>query len=353
MDGLFIAIIVVVAVVFALLLIFIADAMISFSVVLGRKTFTKERYDNLLQSYNVDMSWFEDKEIETLRIKSYDGIELCAEFIKNGDSKKIAILQHGYHASASFMQQQAQIFYDRGYSVLLPYLRAHGKSGGTHSGMAWFERFDLQRWIKRAKELGGVGSSIVLLGVSMGASAVVGTLAIDSSDISCAIVDCGFSSQVEQYKTRLFGPRWMRALLLKPFAFAVRLRQGYSIKDADIKSAAQSVTVPTLFICGKDDKFVPPSHTQQLFDACASDNKKLVWVENARHARSVVTDKQLYEKSIDELLAATFDGANLNANEETKAENSESVAESEVKESAESSEVATNELAEKSATDGE
>ena len=38
-------------------------------------------------------------------------------------------------------------FYEMGYNVVLPYLRAHGKSEHSHCTMGWLERLDVIDWI--------------------------------------------------------------------------------------------------------------------------------------------------------------------------------------------------------------
>ena len=60
----------------------------------------------------------------------------------------------------------------RGYSVLLPDLRASGKSEGKYIGMGWLDRADIKRWVEYINN-NYPNKKIILYGVSMGAATVM------------------------------------------------------------------------------------------------------------------------------------------------------------------------------------
>ena len=55
--------------------------------------------------------------------------------------------------------------------------------------------------------------------------------------------------------------------------------------------------LPTLFIHGREDKFVHTYMSQQNYDACCSE-KELMLVENAAHAASYYENPPVYEERI-------------------------------------------------------
>ncbi|MCW0998235.1 alpha/beta hydrolase, partial [Streptococcus anginosus] len=63
-------------------------------------------------------------------------------------------------------------FAEEGYNVLVPDLRAHGKSSGNKIGMGWLDRLDLLSWISEVLAI-DMEAEIILVGGSMGAATVM------------------------------------------------------------------------------------------------------------------------------------------------------------------------------------
>ena len=62
-------------------------------------------------------------------------------------SSRYVILVHGYNGQGLDMAGMAKQFYERGYHIIMPDLRAHGQSDGLARGMGWMDHFDLMEWI--------------------------------------------------------------------------------------------------------------------------------------------------------------------------------------------------------------
>ncbi len=96
------------------------------------------------------------------------------------------------------MGYRAGEFYRRGYHVLFPDNRGHGKSEGKYVGMGWHDRFDILNWIAWLNEQ-FPGCSIILYGLSMGGAAVMMTAGEKLPDnVKLIIEDCGYSSVKEE-----------------------------------------------------------------------------------------------------------------------------------------------------------
>ena len=76
-------------------------------------------------------------------------------------------------------------------------------------------------------------------------------------------------------------------------SFWLQLRGGYNIYDANTAALVAKSNLPTLFIHGDSDRFVPPADAQVLYDACSAP-KKLLTVEGAGHAQCSLKDPDEY-----------------------------------------------------------
>ena len=86
--------------------------------------------------------WIEENAEETyIQNKK---IKLHGYEIQNKKESKVWVIgAHGYTETACSMVGIAKQFLNYGYNVLLPDLRAHGKSEGKYIGMGWLDRLDL------------------------------------------------------------------------------------------------------------------------------------------------------------------------------------------------------------------
>ncbi len=305
MQGWMIALIVIAGVIVFLAVLIAVGSVIALNAVLGRRDKHAIKGESP-DKYGVDTSWFNEVTdfTEYLNIEAYDGISLSAMLIKHkvqdgiSPVKRVAVLQHGYWASPRAMQPYAKIFWEKGYDVLLPAARAHDKSGGKYVGMAWLDRFDYMRWIDKAVELYGKDASILMMGVSMGGSTVAAASGMNPPpQVKCVIDDCGFSSQKEEYYACVKRVPLPKALSVLPLAIGVRFKCGYSISDADIKPLVASSKLPSLFIHGENDTFVPCELGKKLYEACGASDKRLELFD-APHAASYASDKERYTSLI-------------------------------------------------------
>lgn len=241
-------------------------------------------------------SWFYEH-AKSVYIKSADGLKLHAYLIENNEeynTGNFMMVFHGYKSCASDMTFYAEQFYNMGYSVLLPDARAHGKSEGRYIGMGWPERKDNLLWIDEIIKLNGT-AKIGLFGISMGGATVI-NLAGEAlpKQVVLAIEDCGYASVYEQFSVQmksLFGlPAFPMLDIASLVAYA---KSGVNLLEADSTKQAAKIKIPTLFIHGSEDKFVPFEMLDKLYNAANCKKEKLV-IEGAGHAGSSSRDPQLY-----------------------------------------------------------
>jgi len=219
---------------------------------------------------------------EEVVIKADDGISLSGVFYDGGFEKTVIFI-HGFSATPmSHVALQAQVFYQKGYNVLLIYQRAHGKSGGSFTTMGLKEQYDLLSWIEWARKK---TDKILLYGVSMGATTVeYCSDKLDKSVVRGMILDCGFVSVNEQMISEGKKRNVPLCIMMPNIRIIGRILFHVNFKET-VTNALKKTDIPALFLHGRCDKTVPVSDTEKNYDSCASSKEKII-VENAGHTEA-------------------------------------------------------------------
>ena len=222
-------------------------------------------------------------------------IQLHSYEVKNKKESKIWVIAvHGYTDSASFMVNSAKQFLNYGYNVLMPDLRAHGKSGGKYIGMGWLDKEDIILWIDYLIATYG-NIKIILYGISMGAATVMMTSGEKlPSNVRMVIEDCGYTSAWDEMAHEL---KYLFKMPTFPALynanFITRIRAGYSLKKASCIKQLKKSKLPILFIHGDKDNFVPFYMLDKLYEAGGSKKEKLV-IKGAGHAEAQWINPEKY-----------------------------------------------------------
>ena len=241
-------------------------------------------------------------------IKSHDGLDLFARFIPSKTaSDKFAILVHGYKSSSGVMAKYAKHYYDLGWNILVPDQRAHGKSQGEYIGMGCLEKKDMLGWVQVLLEKKSQ-AKILLHGVSMGAATVM--LLSGEKNLPqniCALVsDCGYSSVNDQFTVQLKELFGLPAFpLLQTTSLLSKIRAGYFFGEGNCAKAVSKSNIPTLFIHGDKDTFVPFEMLEKVYAAASCEKEKLV-VPHAEHGNAMDVNPELYWTTVDNFVAKYF-----------------------------------------------
>lgn len=230
-------------------------------------------------------------------IKNQEGLLLHAKEVR-GLGDKWVILVHGYMGRNSELVDAANKFLENGYNVLLPSLRCHARSEGETISMGYWESKDLIEWIQYIIK-SQPHCEIFLLGISMGAATVMMATGTDlPKNVKAACEDCGYTSAWDEFSyqlKKLF--KLPKFPIMYAADFVVRLRGKYRIKKASPIEAVQKSKVPTLFIHGTADDFVPTYMVYKLYDF-ANYPKELVLIEGGEHALARFKNPKLYYNSV-------------------------------------------------------
>jgi pimeloyl-ACP methyl ester carboxylesterase len=263
-----------------------------------------EAFDNHQKALKQDRQWLLALPLESVSIKSHDGLTLRAKLFNPEGSRGIILLSHGYRSAALHdFPTVARFYVELGYGLLLIDQRACGQSDGRYIGFGAQERFDIARWAwylyRRFP-----GAPICLDGISMGATAVLLSLALELPPTVCgAIADCGFTSPMEimrhvQRRSYPMSGAWVVAGV----RLLLRLIAHYDPAGCSTVDALKNARVPVLFVHGDSDKFVPIEMTLANHAACASP-KQLLIVPGAGHGESYVLDRTGCEAALRTFLA--------------------------------------------------
>lgn len=247
--------------------------------------------------------WLDQQKTEKVSILSFDGLKLKGIFLPaEQKTDKIILAVHGFRVNA--MKDFAGLVYfyhQQGYHVLLVDDRAHGASEGKYIGFGCLDREDCYRWVHYLDQRFQGKCSIFLHGISMGAATVLMTSSMNlPRSVKGIIADCPYTSIWEEfcYLTEREKKSWLIMYPIMKLAGKIcKVVAGYEYDEISSAEEVKDTKIPILLIHGKEDRFVPPSMSEKIYNNCVSE-KKLLIVPNAKHAESYYVAKEKYEESV-------------------------------------------------------
>ena len=243
---------------------------------------------------------------EDAYMESFDGLKLHA-YVYPADEKpkKFVIGVHGYRSYARPEYAPYIEFYrSLGYSMLLPDDRGHAPSEGEYIGFGVLDRLDVIDWAKYIIKTYGEDVEIILHGVSMGGATVAAASGEESlpKQVKGIVADCGFTSGWNALHFQLKNMAHLPSNLILPKVEKIlEKKTGYNLHDFSAIEQVKKAKVPMLFVQGEEDPMVPKHMAQELYDACSSENKKLLMVPKAGHGESIAFAPDEYHEAIREL----------------------------------------------------
>ena len=232
---------------------------------------------------------------QKMEMRAADGGILRGKYYTFYEDAPMELMFHGYR-SDSVRELSGGVLRAKklGHNVFLVDQRGCGQSDGHFVTFGVKEHLDCLDWIEFILENVYKGATIILTGISMGASTVLMASGYTlPKNVVGVLADCGFTSAEEIIK-EVITQMHLPAKLIYPFirfggkVFGVDFN-GYTAKDGVAKAS-----LPTLFFHGTTDDFVPCWMSEVNYDLCASAQKKLVKIEGAGHGLSYVIDEENY-----------------------------------------------------------
>ena len=251
--------------------------------------------------------WSNSIKNEKVEVTAKDGITLRGtEYIKDDKINNWVIVLHGYHSNPESLISVGMHFSEKGYNVLIPYMRATGESEGEYIGMGWLDKDDLKCWIDLIVKQNS-NANIVLHGSSMGAATVLMASGDElPNKVKAIIEDSGYTSVwdifASEAKARFNLPEFP---VLNMFEIVANYRAKYDIKEASALEQVKKATVPILFIHGDSDDFVPEYMCEKLYESANCKKDKLI-IHGAGHTESRYKEPDIYYNKIFDFLSDIY-----------------------------------------------
>jgi pimeloyl-ACP methyl ester carboxylesterase len=241
--------------------------------------------------------------VQDVALTGADGAVLQAWYVRpphpNGEA---VVLLHGIAGNRIDPSGYGDIFLQRGYSILLPDSREHGRSGGPIATYGILERDDVRRWVQLVRQ--SAPGCTYLLGESMGAAIALQAAAITPQVCAVAVEDPYANFREISYErlanatgTAPFLWRTLGAPAVEAAILYTWLRYRIYLPDAAPAEAVTETHVPTLLISGTEDHDIPMHHAQELEASCAS-HCALWIVSGADHGGAAVVAPVTFEYSL-------------------------------------------------------
>ncbi len=232
-------------------------------------------------------------------VTSFDGLTLCGRYYEYAPGAPMELMFHGYRGSGERdLCVGIQRAFSLGRNVLIVEQRTSCGSEGRVITFGIRESRDCLTWIDFAIETFGADVTILLTGISMGATTVL--LAAGHPlppNVKGILADCGFTS-AREIICKILRQIHLSAPLFYPLiALGARLWGGFRLSESDALQALQRCTVPVIFIHGESDDFVPCDMSRKNYDACPTP-KAILTVPGAGHGLAYVVDPERYRNAL-------------------------------------------------------
>lgn len=270
--------------------------------------YIKKKSDEQIFNREINENRFSLPDYEALHklditIPSQFEYEIKGSFIPaKVETNKFIIICHGVTMNRINSIKYMYLFHNRDWNVIMYDHRRHGESGGNTTSYGHYEKFDLHAVVHWTKETFGEDITLGIHGESMGAVTTLLYAGMLEDGADFYIADCPFSDFEEQLAYLLKKDFKLPKQVVLPFGSTfIKMRDKYTIKDVSPISCVQNIKSPVLFIHSKDDDYILPSMSKQLYDKKMGP-KKLVIAPKGSHAYSLGENPELYEEVIDDFL---------------------------------------------------
>lgn len=203
---------------------------------------------------------------ETIKFGAADGTRLEAWVLRPAEPRGTVLLFHGYSAARDSMLEEAHEFLNLGYAALLVDFRGCGSSDGSTTTFGYHEADDVTAAVEQTQQL-GLPRPWVLYGRSMGAAAVLRSIAVHQVRPDAVILESPFARMLGAIRNRfnVMGvPSFPSAELLLFWGGVQTDINGFEHNPVDY---AKQCRIPTLVLHGDADRLATPAEGRAICDA--------------------------------------------------------------------------------------
>mmetsp|Transcript_89155 Transcript_89155/g.224268 ORF Transcript_89155/g.224268 Transcript_89155/m.224268 type:complete len:616 (+) Transcript_89155:150-1997(+) len=210
----------------------------------------------------------------------------CSHFLPRGlaeggsdlEPRPVVIYLHQNASCRLEALNLVPLFLPLGISLFCFDFAGCGESDGEYISLGWFERDDLAECVEYLRKTGKV-SAIGLWGRSMGAVTAllhadrdhsIGGMVLDSP--FCNLMTLASELAQSEYLA-VKVPSWLLSGALAVGRMRIRSLCGFDIEQLTPERHVGDSFIPALFVHGRGDDFIPPHHTEKLFEAYNGDKE--------------------------------------------------------------------------------
>lgn len=236
---------------------------------------------------------------EPITFETLDNIRLKGWWVEGGRSTVI-ICFHGFLGNRCEWVPYSTRFRAMGASLMFPDHRCHGYSDRSKCTFGISEAQDVVAAVDYACKR-CPGCKIVLLGSSMGGTAVARAVAENPGLADAVILDGSYANLDEAARGFWYVTGFKSiAMLMSPSRFFGRLFLGFSLKSIDmIATYSRFKGTPSLFLYGDSDMVVPFLSAKKCVEAAKG---TAVWFEGSGHAQARYNEPSRYFEAIADFL---------------------------------------------------
>lgn len=236
-----------------------------------------------------DREWITSMNPKEYRIVSDDGLMLSGYLLSaDTPTDQYVLCVHGYRMTGITEYDSIIRFYhDMGVNVFYIDQRACGNSEGEYITYGGLEQFDVLKWIDFMTNEFGKDIKISLHGISLGSATTMLVLGHElPENVKFAVCDCGYASVKSQLLHNFAQNKMPPTLSYSLYRLTSKYRIGVDPDKTSPVEAMENCHIPVIFAHGEADTFVPFEMVYAVYDACGSEDKKLITVPGAEHARA-------------------------------------------------------------------
>jgi hypothetical protein len=229
-----------------------------------------------------------------------NGVRLGAWCSPVSADSPLVILFHGYAAEKSGTLNEARVFRELGYSVLLVDFRGSGDSSESYTTIGHDEAEDVAAAVRYAKT-SLPHTKLVLYGISMGAAAVLRAVQSCGVRPDAIIVEAVFDRMLVTVRNRFEAmgvPSFPGAELL---VFWGGWQAGFNGFGNNSVAFAASVRCPILFLHGAADSRAHLAEARRVFDAVPG-RKWFKEFAGIDHVATVIPYRRQWKETVSQFL---------------------------------------------------
>ncbi len=220
-----------------------------------------------------------EKNFERISFPSKNGATIRGWLIRTDSSRGTVVMCHGYTSTKSQLLDEATAFNQMGFTTLLIDLSGHGESDGNTTTIGYREADDVTAAYQFARKF---HPPVLLYGVSMGAAAILRSVAVHRVRPEAVLLECPFGTMLQAVENRFHLIHLPAFPFARMMVFWGGLQNDYPAFTHNPAEYAAHVRVPVLLLYGLKDQRVIRSEIDQIYRNLAGP-KQLVCFEGLEH----------------------------------------------------------------------